>query len=82
MSIPKVDTGYTTEDGEIIYEDDIVVAKDKVTPPGGRVDDIIVDRVHWADGAWVLGKFEGTLGNFLIIKKEGNALEKPWPINL
>jgi len=79
--IPCVFTGLVAQDGNEIYDEDIVAAKDipaesmTVPPEPG----VIVDRVHWENGAWRLGSYEGCLADFELVAVQGNTFEKPWP---
>lgn len=78
-------TGLKTQDGQDVFDEDIVVAQDipsDVEQPNRRPNELIVDRVNWELGAWRLGNYDGTLADFILVRVEGNTFEKPWPINL
>lgn len=69
---PLMFTGHTTDDGEEIYEDDLVEA---------IIDnERIVDVVHKDEvGVWVLGEYDGTILDYPIVKIVGNRNETVWP---
>lgn len=65
-------TGYSTETGEEIYQDDIVEA---------IIDgENITDVVHRDEkGVWVLGEYDGTIHDYPVVKIVGNRNEIVWP---
>lgn len=70
--IPIASTGEFARDGKEIFAFDIVE---------GVVDgEKITDHVHFEDGAWRFGEYDGTICDYAIEKIVGNSFENPWPI--
>lgn len=72
-------TGLIAEDGQEVFDEDIVKAH--LPNHDGSAFEVVVDRIHWEDGAWRFGAYDGTLSDYVLMSVEGNTFEKTWPIN-
>lgn len=71
--VPILWTGEKTKDGKEVYLFDIVE---------GLVDgEKVTDHVHFEDGAWRFGEYDGTITDYELSKVVGNSFENPWPVS-